>query len=68
MAMESYKKYIGDGVYIAIELGMIKLTTENEYGPTNTIHLEPEVFQNLLQHLEWVKEQIAILNLSSQKE
>ncbi len=38
------KEYLGDSVYAEIEHEMVKLTTENGYGPTNTIYLELEVY------------------------
>lgn len=41
------KRYLGDSVYAAVENGMIKLTTENGDGPSNTIYLEPEVMIQL---------------------
>lgn len=41
------KRYLGDSVYAEIDQGMIKLTTENGDGPSNTIYLEPEVMIQL---------------------
>lgn len=41
------KTYLGDSVYVEVEYGMLKLTTENGLGATNTIFLELEVFENL---------------------
>lgn len=43
--MLKHKRYLGDAVYAAIDTyrGMVVLTTEDGYGPTNTIYLEPEV-------------------------
>jgi hypothetical protein len=41
-----HKDYLGDSVYAEMDdvmPEMITLTTENGYGPSNTIHLEPEV-------------------------
>ena len=43
------KQYIGDGVYLEVERGMLKLTTDEGLGPTNTIYLEPEVYTSLVQ-------------------
>ena len=37
------KVYLGDSVYVEVESGALKLTTENGDGPSNTIYLEPEV-------------------------
>jgi hypothetical protein len=41
------KVYLGDSVYAELESGMIKLTTENGFGASNIIYLEPEVFDAL---------------------
>lgn len=46
------KQYLGDSVYVEIERGMIKLTTDNGLGPNNTIYLELEVYEALV---SWVK-------------
>ena len=42
------KVYLGDSVYVEVEHGMLKLTTENGAGPSNTIYLEAEVFEALV--------------------
>lgn len=42
------KVYLGDSVYAEFENDMIKLTTENGLGPSNTIYLELEVFRALV--------------------
>jgi hypothetical protein len=41
------KRYLGDGVYAEVERGMIKLTTSNGWMTSNTIFLEPAVFEAL---------------------
>lgn len=44
------KVYLGDSVYAEFNTavkGDVTLTTENGYGPTNTIYLEPEVIDAL---------------------
>jgi hypothetical protein len=45
------KTYIGDSVYVFMDLAVpgspIILTTENGFGPSNTIVLEPEVWASL---------------------
>jgi hypothetical protein len=41
------KRYLGDSVYVEVREGMLKLTTENGYGPTNVIYLEAEIMCNL---------------------
>jgi hypothetical protein len=50
------KDYLGGGVYVELEPGMLKLTTENGCSEaTNTIYLEPEVLAALLRYVERVK-------------
>lgn len=46
------KSYLGDSVYVECEHGMLKLTTENGLGPTNTIYLEPEVYRALVEYVD----------------
>lgn len=48
--MSEKKEYLGDGVYIAVENGMFKLTTEDGIRATNTIFLEPEVYKALARY------------------
>ena len=50
-----HKEYLGDSVYAAIENGMVKLTTENGDGPSNTIFLELGVIDALNLYVERVK-------------
>lgn len=45
---EHDKIYLGDSVYASFDGYMVTLTTENGYGPSNTIHLEPEIIQRLI--------------------
>lgn len=48
------KRYLGDSVYVDVEAGMLKLTTENGYpdDPRNLIYLEPSVLHELLRYIE----------------
>ena len=46
------KIYIGDSVYAEMIGTGVKLTTENGSGPSNTIYLEREVFQMLVEYVE----------------
>lgn len=46
------KAYLGDSVYADIDNGMVKLTTENGMGASNTIFLEPEVVEALQEFFE----------------
>lgn len=41
------KRYLGDGVYVEIERGMLKLTTQRD-DSEHFIYLEPEVMQELI--------------------
>lgn len=49
--MTSEKTYLGDSVYCSFDGAMFTLTTENGYGASNTIHLEPEVLNSLLNYV-----------------
>lgn len=51
------KTYLGDAVYAEIEGGMVKLTTEDGVEATNTIWLEPEVYERLLKYVERINQQ-----------
>jgi len=52
--MSKYKSYLGDSVYADVDDdGRLVITTENGYGPTNTVILEIEVYAALV---EYVKE------------
>jgi hypothetical protein len=48
------KRYLGDSVYVEIENGTLKLTTNNGYpdDPRNVIYLEPEGLHALNQYYE----------------
>ena len=46
------KTYLGDSVYIENDGYVLKLTTDNGEGPSNTIVLEPEVSLALMTHLK----------------
>ncbi len=41
------KRYLGDSVYVDFDGYMLTLTTENGYGPDNTIYLDPQVYDSL---------------------
>ena len=45
------RQYLGDSVYVELERGMLKLTTDNGYGPNNTIYLEPQVYSTLVEYV-----------------
>lgn len=47
------KSYIGDSVYAeVVDDGTLVLTTENGYGASNTIYLEPEVWSGLVEFMK----------------
>lgn len=48
----SDKQYLGDSVYVETDYdrGMFCLTTDNGFGPSNTIWLEPQTFTALVQY------------------
>lgn len=46
--MDLKKSYLGDGVYVCVENGMLKLTAENGITASDTIFLEPEVYEALV--------------------
>lgn len=52
--MNRPERYLGDGVYARMEHGMIILETKNGYRATNTVCIEPSVFENLL---DWVRDE-----------
>lgn len=49
------KVYLGDSVYVDIDSRGIVLTTENCRDVTNTIVLEPNVYESLTQYLAAVE-------------
>lgn len=48
----SNKRYLGDSVYASQDGSTLVLTTENGYGPSNTIYLEVEVLSALFDYLQ----------------
>ena len=56
---EQYKEYIGDGVYAYYDGFNIVLTVEDGISVTNTIFLEPSVWENACRYVEGVKDKLA---------
>ena len=55
IAIKQYKmnkENLGDAVYVEMENGMIKLTTEDGYRTTNEIYLELDVRKALIRYME----------------
>lgn len=50
---KNFKRYLGDGVYVLHDGFGVVLTTENGISTTNTIYLEPPVYQALE---DWYKD------------
>ncbi len=44
------KEYLGDGVYVEVENGMFKLTTEDGVRATSTIFLELEIYHAFVRY------------------
>lgn len=55
MRARGNRVYLGDSVYVEIEHGRLKLTTDNGVGASNTIYLEPEVFDALALYMQQVR-------------
>jgi hypothetical protein len=58
----SRKRYLGDSVYVELEGGMIKLTTENGLpgDPSNTIYLESYTYEALQRYVATLREEDAV--------
>lgn len=54
------KEYLGDSVYVSYDGYGLTLTTENGYGPSNTIFLEPEVYGALVEFGNRAKNQRSV--------
>ena len=46
--MSDFKQYLGDGAYVDFDGYHVILTAENGIEATDTVALEPEVFESLL--------------------
>ena len=47
----SNKEYLGDSVYVEIENGMLRLSTNNGLGDSNEIYLEGPVYKALIKYV-----------------
>lgn len=52
----SRKSYLGDGCYVEWDGYALVLTTEDGIRATNTVYLESEVYQALVDYVERLKE------------
>jgi hypothetical protein len=51
---EEKEEYLGDGLFVSVEGGMIRLRTPRGYSD-HLIYLEPEVLDNFLKYVEALK-------------
>lgn len=49
---EEQPRYLGDGVYVTTDRGMVKLYTSDGLSETNVVYLEPEVLRAFLRWAE----------------
>jgi len=56
--MTDSKTYIGDGAYVEVEHGRVKLTTNNGYEDTNTILMEGPVVESFIRWVQKIKSSI----------
>jgi len=52
------KEYLGDGVYVDFDGHQYVLTAENGISATNTIYLEPEVYEAFVAYTKRLKENL----------
>lgn len=58
MDKENFKIYLGDSVYADFDGYHIILTTNNGFGATNTIALDPHVFYALIDYKKRLNERL----------
>jgi hypothetical protein len=58
VADASLKRYLGDSVYVDFSYGQFVLTTEDGVRTTNTIFLEPEIYEALVAYVRDLKVQL----------
>ena len=51
------KIYLGDSVYLTNDGYHLVLTTENGYGPSNTICLEPHLIPKIQEYIDTLRKQ-----------
>ena len=54
--MTREKQYLGDGAYVSFDGFGLTLTAENGISTTNTIYLEPEVYESLVKYVEQIRQ------------
>lgn len=50
------KSYLGDGLYAEFDGYQIALKANSHEYPTDTVYLEPQVYENLVKFVEQLKE------------
>jgi len=58
--MPDDRTYLGDSVYAELENGMIKLTTDNGMGPSNTIFLEYQTLTAFERFVQELRQEIKV--------
>jgi hypothetical protein len=58
MMMNECTQYLGDSVYAEVEDGMVKLTTNNGIGASNTIFMNADVVRELLDYIKRKRQEI----------
>jgi hypothetical protein len=53
--IRKFKEYLGDSVYASFDGYHVWLTTENGYGPSNSIGLDPSVLASLDRYVEYLE-------------
>jgi hypothetical protein len=48
--------YLGDGLYVEFDGYQLKLKANDNLYPTDTVYLEPQVYENLLKFVDQLKE------------
>ena len=57
MPKQPQARYLGDGVYVTMASGLIRVYTHDGISATNSVYLEPEVMHQLML---WVAEHTVI--------
>ena len=57
-------EHLGDGLYVTVEGGMIKLMANDPHSPTDTVYLEGQVWESLQTWVERRKQVQAALRAS----
>ncbi len=62
------REYLGDSVYITHDGFGLELTTDNGFGPSNKIYLEPVVYKALVEYVERLRSSPALADVEKVKD